>query len=153
MIVIGGIDAGQKGAIAWFENGRANVFPFSEETFLDVCSRIPMEFCVLEQVHAMPNQGVTSMFNFGKNYGWIRGVLDANNIPIIDVTPQKWKSFFGLIGKEKKDSIELCKKLYPDVSLLRTPKCKTNHDGMAEALLIAEYGRRNYANFSSKGKN
>ena len=52
-----------------------------------------------------------------------------------------WKKEFGLNGNKQK-SIEVCRKLFPDVSLLPTSRCKKSHDGMAEALLMAEYARR-----------
>ena len=96
--------------------------------------------CTVELVHAMPGQGVTSMFNFGKNFGFILGVLSACGLEPNLVSPQKWKRHFGLKA-DKKDSIEKCKELFPEVSLRRTSRCTTDSDGMAEALLIAEYGR------------
>ena len=99
--------------------------------------------CVLEKVNAMPGQGVVSMFNFGQNYGFIQGVLKAHEIPYELVTPQKWKKEFSCTS-DKNTSIEVCKRLFPNVSLKATDRCKKDHDGIAEALLIAEYGRRHY---------
>ena len=98
--------------------------------------------CV-EKVGARPGQGVTSMFNFGQGFGYIQGVLDANFIPYQLIPPQKWKKEFSL-GADKEDSIKACKRLFPHVSLRRTPKCAKDHDGMAESLLIAEYARRKF---------
>lgn len=97
--------------------------------------------CCIERVNAMPGQGVTSMFNFGLNYGWLLGQLDAYDIPYETVLPKKWKAEFGLTG-DKTNSIEVCKRLFPKVSLLRTERCKKDDDGKAEALLMAEYARR-----------
>ena len=96
----------------------------------------------VEKVGAMPHQGVTSMFNFGKNAGFIEGVLTALGIPYQLVPPATWKREFSLIGKDKRASIEVCKRLFPDVDLKRTDRCRTESDGMAESLLIAEWGRR-----------
>lgn len=100
-----------------------------------------MMACV-EKVGAMPGQGVTSMFNFGKNAGYIEGVLTALGIPYQLVTPQRWKKEFTLHNSKQK-SVEVCKRLFPDVDLLPSPRCRVASDGMAEALLMAEYARRN----------
>lgn len=88
----------------------------------------------------MPGQGVTSMFSFGENFGFIKGLLEAFGIPYELVRPQKWKKEFSI--SEKNQSVEVCKRLFPGESLKRTPRCKKDHDGMAEALLMAEYARR-----------
>ena len=96
----------------------------------------------VEKVGAMPGQGVTSMFHFGKSAGFIEGVLNAFRIPFSLVTPQKWKKEFGL-HSDKQESINVCKELFPQANLLPTSRCRKDSDGMAEALLIAEFGRRN----------
>ena len=90
----------------------------------------------------MPGQGVTSMFHFGKSAGYIEGVLSALRIEYELITPQKWKKMFDL-HSDKTESIKVCMDIFPEVNLLPTPRCKKPSDGMAEALLIAEYGRRN----------
>ena len=97
--------------------------------------------CCLEHVGARPGQGVTSMFSFGENFGFIQGLLTAYSIPFELVRPQKWKKEFSITA-DKNSSIEVCKRLFPDVSLLATPKCKKPSDGIAEALLMAEYAKR-----------
>lgn len=83
------------------------------------------------------------MFNFGKSAGFIEGVLQAYGIPYQLITPQKWKKEFSL-GHSKEDSITVCKRLFPSVKLLPTDRCKKESDGMAEALLMAEYARRKF---------
>lgn len=98
--------------------------------------------CV-EKVGAMPNQGVVSMFSFGHNLGFIEGLLSAFNLSYQLVPPSVWKKEYSL-NSDKTKSIEICQKLFPDVSLLPTPRCKKCHDGMAEALLMAEYARRKW---------
>ena len=97
--------------------------------------------CCLEHVGSMPGQGVTSMFHFGENFGFIQGVLRAYKIPFELVRPQKWKKEFSITG-DKNSSIQVCKRLFPEVSLFRTSKCKKEDDGMAEFLLMAEFARR-----------
>ena len=96
----------------------------------------------MELVGAMPGQGVTSMFNFGKSFGYIEGVLQALQIPYQLISPRAWKKEFRL-NSDKENSIEVGKKLFPQVNLLATPRCKKEHDGIAEALLMAEFTRRN----------
>lgn len=148
MIYIG-IDPGKNGGIAFVgdDYNLPIVYPFSEETLLNEIQNCysynDYMKCTLEHVHAMPKQGVSSTFNFGMNFGFIQGVLKAYNIPYELVTPQKWKKEFSCTSN-KNTSIDVCKRLFPGVNLKATVRCKKDHDGMAEALLIAEYGRRHY---------
>ena len=147
MIYIG-IDPGKSGAFAVLDENGAHVFPWGSEGFKRVLLVAESKadgqvMACVEKVGAMPGQGVTSMFNFGKNVGYIEGVLETLGIPYQLVPPQKWKKEFSL-GSDKKQSIEVCKRLFPDVSLRRTDKCRTDDDGMAEALLMAEYARRHF---------
>ena len=145
MIYIG-VDPGKNGGIAIIDSDGVIAFPFSEERLLIELDGIAQEYeciCYLEHVHAMPKQGVSSTFNFGMNFGFIQGVLKAYEIPYELVTPQKWKKEFSCTS-DKNTSIEVCKRLFPGVNLKATDRCKKDHDGIAEALLIAEYGRRHY---------
>lgn len=93
----------------------------------------------------------------GRYLGMIQMVCAVYGIKIICVTPQEWKSHFGLITRTKKgapklsdkekraaakaNSIALCKLHFPGVNLVATPKCTTEHDGIAESLLLALYGK------------
>lgn len=146
MIYIG-IDPGKNGGIAVIAPNKTWTCVYSEEELLLVLSYYQDwqddVICYLEHVHAMPKQGVISTFNFGVNFGFIQGVLKAYSIPYELVTPQKWKKEFSCTS-DKNTSIEVCKRLFPKVNLKATDRCKKDHDGMAEALLIAEYGRRHY---------
>lgn len=142
-----GIDPGaSSGAFAVLrDNAVVAISPFDEGAFLDIVSWLSHEQektkCCIEKVGAMPKQGVASTFAFGANFGWLKGVLDLGEISYQEIRPQQWKKEFGL-NSDKAKSVEVCRRLFPDVSLLRTPKCKKPHDGMAEALLMAEYARR-----------
>ena len=144
-----GIDPGKAGGIACIdtESGICFAEQYSNKALHDLCRdegwRGTTEhiMCCLEKVGAMPGQGVTSMFNFGAAYGYIKGVLEAYRIPYQEIPPQRWKKEFGL-NSDKAASVEVCRKLFPDVNLLATPRCRKPHDGMAEALLMAEYARR-----------
>lgn len=139
-----GIDPGKNGALAIMENDSVTVIPFDEKNykFELSCVRLSKCICAIEKVGAMPGQGVTSMFNFGKNFGFITGLLEAYEIPYQEVSPQSWKREYGLIGKGKEQSIEVCRKLFPNVNLRQSLRSRADNDGMAEALLIAEYARR-----------
>ena len=140
-----GIDPGKDGAMAVIAPSETYVIPFSESEYTKELCYLDSEhyrlFCVLEHVGARPGQGSVSMFNFGANFGFIRGLLSANRIPYELVRPQKWKKHFSCTS-DKNTSIEVAKRLFPNVDLRRTPKCKGPHDGICEALLMAEYGRR-----------
>lgn len=95
----------------------------------------PKMTAFLEKVNAMPGQGVSSMFNFGMNYGAIQGVLAANKIPCNLVTPQKWKKHHGLIGKDKECARTLAIQKFPTAELHLK-----KHIGRADAILIGCYG-------------
>jgi len=144
MIYIG-CDPGKSGAMAiLWENGMKEVIPFNPVAYILAISKVTntgARKCCLEHVSAMPKQGVTSTFNFGENFGWIQGILDAYGVPYELVRPQKWKKEFSVTA-DKNSSIAVCKRLFPDISLLRTENCRKDDDGMAEALLLAEYARR-----------
>lgn len=138
-----GVDPGKKGSLALLENGAVSIFPFDEDTYIEVLGKVAhhASICCLEHVGSMPGQGVTSMFHFGENFGFIQGVLRAYKIPFELVRPQKWKKEFSITG-DKNSSIQVCKRLFPEVSLFKTSKCKKEDDGMAESLLMAEFARR-----------
>jgi crossover junction endodeoxyribonuclease RuvC len=144
-----GIDPGKSGGIAVMQNNKIrDLVPYSDTAVIEICEElqdnihndIPVK-CCLEKVGAMPGQGVVSMFSFGQTFGFIRGVLEAFYIPYQLVPPQRWKKEFT-ITKDKTTAVEACQRLFPGVNLLATDKCKRPHDGMAEALLMAEYARR-----------
>lgn len=140
-----GIDPGKKGGIAYIDtqNNISGTMPYSDKDLIDLCmdAKHSEAMCCLEKVGAMPGQGVVSMFSFGQSVGYIKGVLESFRIPYQEITPQKWKREFGL-SSDKAVSAEVCRRLFPDICLLATPRCKKPHDGMAEALLMAEYARR-----------
>lgn len=144
-----GIDPGKSGGIACIDTETKIVYtvPYNSKALIDMCraegwnGNTEHIMCCLEKVGAMPGQGVVSMFSFGQSVGYIKGVLESFRMPYQEITPQKWKREFGLTS-DKAKSAEVCGRLFPDVSLLATPRCKKPHDGMAEALLMAEYARR-----------
>lgn len=95
----------------------------------------------LEKVGAMPGQGVTSMFKFGTGWGMVRGVCAALGMPVTLVTPTVWKKTV-LIGlpHDKDGAVQFCRSRWPTVDLVQRG-CRKPHDGIADALCLAEYGR------------
>ncbi len=91
---------------------------------------------VVEQVNAMPGQGVTSMFNFGQTFGAIKGVCAALNLPIFFVRPSKWKKYFELINSSKDSSRTKVIEMYPSLSSQLAKKKDVNK---SDAILIARY--------------
>ena len=91
---------------------------------------------VVEQVNAMPGQGVTSMFNFGQSFGVIKGICSALSLPIYFVRPTKWKKHFNLIKTNKDASRTKTIEIYPGISSQLSRKKDSNK---ADAILIARY--------------
>ena len=91
---------------------------------------------VIEDVHAMPGQGVTSMFSFGRGLGRIEGVLAALGVSCEYVTPATWKAYYKL-GRDKEQARMLARQFWPDI-----PLGKKKDHGMAEAMLIARWRLR-----------
>lgn len=139
-----GVDPGVSGGLAIIQpDGLAVAFSLSnmtERDIYDVFSAVVLEntcMAYLEKVHAMPGQGVTSMFSFGQNYGFLRGVLVATHTPFIEVTPQAWQKKLGLGGLSPERSQR--KKLLKQKAQQLFPYLKVTL-ATADALLIAQYG-------------
>jgi len=92
------------------------------------------EIC-MEQVHSMPNQGVSSTFAFGRAVGVISAVCELTRYPVHLVTPQRWKKHFHL-SADKNESLDMARYYWPEAKLNLK-----RHGNKAEALLIAEYLR------------
>lgn len=146
-----GVDPGLGGAIALIRDGeyaevwdmptmgrgtgnKQQINPAAVAALLRGC---PPCTAYVELVGAMPGQGVSSMFNFGKAAGAVLGALAALGFPVIEVTPQKWKREFTLIGKEKDMARTVAQQLMPTA-----PLSLKKHGGRADALLLALYGYR-----------
>ncbi len=153
MIVVG-IDPGLSGAIAILENNKVlNIFdmPVMAEgkknkrqlnsaqlvSIIKNGTKPESEIAVVvEQVNAMPGQGVTSMFNFGQTFGAIKGVCAALELPIFFVRPSKWKKHFELINSSKDSSRTKVIEMYPSLSSQLAKKKDVNK---SDAILIARY--------------
>jgi len=91
---------------------------------------------VIEQVSAMPGQGVTSMFNFGQSFGILKGICAAMQLPMFFVRPAKWKKYFNLINSQKDASRTKAIEIFPYYSSQLSKKKDSNK---ADAILIASF--------------
>ena len=96
---------------------------------------------VIEQVSAMPGQGVTSMFNFGQSFGILKGICAAMQLPMYFVRPAKWKKYFNLINSEKDASRTKAIEIFPYFSAQLSRKKDSNK---ADAILIASFYYETY---------
>ena len=96
---------------------------------------------VIEQVSAMPGQGVTSMFNFGQSFGILKGICSAMQLPMYFVRPAKWKKYFNLINSEKDASRTKAIEIFPYFS---TNLSKKKDSNKADAILIASFYNDTY---------
>ena len=149
-----GIDPGLSGAIAVLENnkvlkifdmpvmseGKKNKRQLNSAQLVKLLKNNinPDEetVIVVEQVNAMPGQGVTSMFNFGQTFGAIKGVCAALQLPIFFVRPSKWKKHFELINSSKDSSRTKAIEMYPKLSNQLAKKKDVNK---SDAILIARF--------------
>jgi len=160
MLIIG-IDPGISGAICFFEEGQVNEIlemPTMAEgkknkrqingpqIYNEISSRINKFskkdiIVVIEQVSAMPGQGVTSMFNFGQSFGVLKGICSAMQLSMHFVRPAKWKKYFGLIKTEKDASRTKVIEIFPYISAQLSKKKDSNK---ADAVLIASFFYNTY---------
>lgn len=92
---------------------------------------------ILEDVAARPGQGVSSMFKFGRCVGAVEGVVGSLTLPLVYVTPARWKRSAGLTGREKDASRRKALELWPE---RHRQLARKKDNGRAEALLIARFG-------------
>lgn len=100
----------------------------------------------LERAQAMPKQGVSSTFSIGLGYGAWQGMLAALRLPFTIVSPQTWQKpmFMGVThnGDTKRASAMVAQRLHPGIDWRKSTRAKNPHDGLTDALCIAEYGKR-----------
>ena len=98
----------------------------------------------IEAVHAMPKQGVRSMFTFGTGWGQLRGICAGLALPYELVRPQEWQRSM-LLGQPTGSEYLVAARLWPQVNWRATERSRKPHEGLVDAALIAEYGRRRHA--------
>ena len=160
MLIIG-IDPGISGSICFFKDGKildviemptmtegkknkkqVNGSQIYNEIFKRVNKFEKNDIRVIvEQVSAMPGQGVTSMFNFGQSFGILKGICSAMQLPIFFVRPAKWKKYFNLINSEKDASRTRAIEIFPYFSSQLSKKKDANK---ADAILIASFYYETY---------
>ena len=160
MLIIG-VDPGITGSICFFENGKIidviemptmidgkkNKKQLNASQIYNEISRRINKFekhnvrVILEQVSAMPGQGVTSMFNFGQSFGILKGIFSAMQLPMYFVRPAKWKKYFNLINSQKDASRARAIEIFPYFSSELSKKKDTNK---ADAILIASFYYETY---------
>ena len=160
MLVIG-IDPGISGSICFFNEGKiiyvVEMPTMTEgkknkkqvngaQIFNEISERIKKLDkrdikIVIEQVSAMPGQGVTSMFNFGQSYGILKGICSAMQLSMYFVRPAKWKKYFNLINSEKDASRTRAIEIFPYFSSQLSKKKDSNK---ADAILIASFYHETY---------
>ena len=160
MLIIG-IDPGISGSICFFQDGKI-VDVVEMPTMIEgkknkkqvngsqICNEISEKIkkldkkeikVVIEQVSAMPGQGVTSMFNFGQSFGILKGICSAMQLPMYFVRPAKWKKYFNLINSEKDASRTRAIEVFPYFSGQLSRKKDSNK---ADAILIASFYYETY---------
>ena len=160
MLIIG-IDPGISGSICFFEDGvikdviemptmtdgKKNKKQVNgSQIFNEISERIKKTDkrnikVVIEQVSAMPGQGVTSMFNFGQSFGILKGICSAMRLSMYFVRPAKWKKYFNLINSEKDASRTRAIEIFPYFSSELSRKKDSNK---ADAILIASFYYETY---------
>ena len=160
MLIIG-IDPGISGSICFFEDGKIlDVLEMPTMTdgkknkkqvngaqiYNEISSKImgiekQNLRVIIEQVSAMPGQGVTSMFNFGQSFGILKGICSAMQLPMYFIRPAKWKKYFGLIKSEKDASRTKAIEMFPYFSSQLSKKKDSNK---ADAILIASFYYETY---------
>lgn len=99
----------------------------------------------IERAQVFRGQGITSSGRIMENYGRLVGLMAGMRLPFVEVRPQTWQKSFGISSKNgntKSSSVLVAQQLFPGVNLMATPRCKKPHDGMSDALLIAEWCKR-----------
>ena len=158
-MIIVGIDPGKNGGIATItktavQEGNKKGYEdiqiekticWDDENFINFIknNNSNIQIVMVEKVWGQKWDTPKTAFSLGHSLGFIEAILQAFSVPYQLVPPQRWKKEYSL-NSDKQKSIDCCKKLFPKVNLKRTERCTKDHDGMAEALLIAEYGRRHF---------
>jgi crossover junction endodeoxyribonuclease RuvC len=156
-----GIDPGQEGGIAILNDAgfyAAHVMPLNADRTINALaiheilgrlSRAEGAIVCLEKAQAAPRQGVSSTFNYGAGFGKIQATVELLGIQCHLVRPQEWKKKLGLSGQPgKQAAIEFVQMWYPQCRLVQ-PRCKTPHDGIADAMCMAMYSSETYGRSKS----
>ena len=151
MAIFCGIDPGKSGCLCVLTNNTPTFFDWPKDDDIrtyfgeiaEYIEGVDIELAILEKVHAMPKQGVTSMFNFGENLGMWKAFLVIMEIPHLIVPPQQWMK--GLVtksdGPDTKSAVKnVATRMFPRAEL-HGPKGGYK-DGRGDALLMSYYAKQ-----------
>ncbi len=151
-----GIDPGKAGYVCVRDEIGYYHIPLSEKQgtkginpeVLDALKDVAGKECmaVVESVHAMPAQGLSSTFTFGKNFGMVLGMLMALDIPYVLVPPQRWQKEMVTSAdwseRTKDSSYNAAHRLHPKMDFRRSDRAYKWDDNKVDATLICDYGIR-----------
>lgn len=165
-----GIDVGAKGFLTLNTGTELKFYSISDNDYYklsDIMSQIKADYpdvvCAMEEIHAIYGSSAKATFSFGEINGLLKGLLVSNKIPYHLVSPKKWQSEIWdnkdmvvtyktkmYKGKEitkkeinsKQTSFNAAKRIFPNVDLRKTERCKKFDDNKVDSLLISEYARR-----------
>lgn len=166
-----GIDPGKQGGIAILSETPpiVSIMPLIAKTEIDVQYIMSLLFgyknvhVVIEDVHSIFNMSAASNFEFGFGCGMLYSTLKISGVPFTKVAPKTWQKEMWtgvkpveILTKEKKKdgspkykidtkatSLLAVKRIFPNIDLRASERCEKDHDGIVDALLMAEFGRRN----------
>lgn len=158
------IDPGKDGGLALWDGTHATAapMPLLEDGTLDVAEirawfrdHGDVDLVVVERQQARPADGGTSAFKTGRGFGELLGMLKSHRLPYELVQATTWQRNLKLVQrhakgasayqrkkKQKQAHKAYVQRRFPDVDVLATPKSRTPHEGMCDALCILEHGRR-----------
>lgn len=144
--VIVGIDPGKSGAICFLHNGGNDIviYPMPEDIFqINELLKTVQTRVVIEEIRSFgPGLGATAMFNFGHHCGLIEGIMIAYNISYVKVPPKTWQKTYGMQKRPKESKTQWKKRLAERAKELFPKIRNTLKTDWADAVLIAEHGRR-----------
>ena len=160
-MILMGIDPGNNGGICIIKNTenylpeiifslRMPVVSIYGKKIIDtlkihsMLSQFKIDIAIIEKVHAMPRQGVTSSFQFGRSYGAIEGLCQILSSRIDYVAPVVWKKALGL-DSSKQASLDLARMKFGESNLWQ----KKSNDGIAEAALLCLFWLEKFSNANS----
>lgn len=165
-----GIDVGSKGFITLNTGSELTFLSIADNdsyaisNFLqEIKETYPNVVCAMEEIHAIFGSSAKATFAFGEINGLLKGLLIANKIPYHLIPPKRWQAEIWdnkdvvatykqvtikgkLVNKKevntKQTSLNAAKRIFPEVDLRKTERCKKLDDNKCDSLLISEYARR-----------
>ena len=156
------IDPGSSGYMTILKDNEYSFFAFEDLDSKEISKIISTTkdksdnpICIIEEVHAVFGSSAAATFTFGYNVGVLHGILMANGIAYVTIQPKLWQKEVWInqdievkykntkkSTDTKKTSENCAKRLFPNIDFRKSERCKNNHDGKIDSLLICEYARR-----------